>query len=242
LQYYNSDKVSHKTDAEKDGKGGWGFDGTKTEQKLEYVAWNTGWNQPVKDYMNHPVVNVSWNDAVSFCAWLTKTERAAGKITRQQEYRLPSETQWEYACRGGSRLSKLFSFGNNGEDFVRNGNVKDAEYDKKLSSKFGDSISGNDGYIFTSPVGTFQANGFGLYDMHGNVWEWCEDMYDAKIYGQRSSVTTDPLVSSEGSNRVYRGGGWSGAPVYCRSAFRGRSTPDNRNSSLGFRVSLSSVR
>jgi len=241
LQYYNADKVNHKTDAEKDGKGGSGSDGTNFEQKRSYVAWNTGWNQPVKDYMNHPVVNVSWNDAVSFCEWLTETERAAGRITRQQEYRLPSEAQWEYACRGGSRLSKLFSFGNNGEDFVRNGNVRDAAYAKELGDEYMEPISGNDGYVFSSPVGTFQANGFGLYDMHGNVWEWCEDVYDAKIYGQRSSVTTDPVVFSEGSLRVLRGGGWSDAPVFCRSAYRNGDAPDNRSDFLGFRVSLSSV-
>jgi len=96
--------------------------------------------------------------------------------------------------------------------------------------------------MFTSLVGTFQANGFGLYDMHGKVWEWCEDVYDAKIYGQRSSVTTDPLVSSVGSYRVYRGGSWSSAPVGCRSAYRGGDARVNRLSSLGFRVSLSSVR
>jgi len=241
LQYYNADKVNHKTEAEKDGKGGWGYDGTNFEQKRSYVAWNTGWNQPVKDYMNHPVVNVSWNDAVSFCEWLTKTEQAAGRITRQQEYRLPSEAQWEYACRGGSRGSKLFSFGNNGEDFVRNGNVRDAAYAKELNNKYGEPIIGSDGYVFTSPVGKFQSNGFGLFDMHGNVLEWCEDVYDSKVYGLRSSVTSDPLVSAEGSYRVDRGGSWSSAPVNCRSAYRDGSASDFRISGLGFRVSLSSV-
>lgn len=242
LQYYNADKLSHKTDAEKDGKGGWGYDGSKTEQKPEYLPWNTGWNKPVDQYMNHPVVNVSWNDAVSFCEWLTLKERRAGKIGLDQEYTLPSEAQWEYACRGGSKLSRLFSFGNDGQQLLRYGNVKDAEYAKKFTNSYGDPITGNDGYVFTSPVGSFESNGFGLFDMHGNVWEWCQDVYDAKAYQGRSGVSRDPLSSLEGSDRVNRGGGWSNAPVHCRSADRSRFTPDIRFNDLGFRVSLQSVR
>ena len=165
----------------------------------------------------------------------------AGKITRQQEYRLLSEAQWEYAYRGGSKLSKLFSFGNDGEDFAENGNVKVAAFARKVNNNFGTPISGDDSYVFTSPVGKFQANGFGLFDMHGNLWEWCEDVNDSKVYGSRNGVTNDPLVSSEGSIRVNRGGGWDFAPVNCRSAFRHWDSPVNRNLDLGFRVSLSLV-
>lgn len=242
LQYYNADKLSHKTDAEKDGKGGWGYDGSKTEQKPEYLPWNTGWNKPVDQYMNHPVVNVSWNDAVSFCEWLTLKERRSGKIGLDQEYTLPSEAQWEYACRGGSKLSRPFSFGNDGQQLLRYGNVKDEEYAKKFTNPYGDPITGNDGYVFTSPVGSFESNGFGLFDMHGNVWEWCQDVYDAKAYQGRSGVSRDPLSSLEGSNRVNRGGGWGRTPVDCRSANRDRNSPVNRRNDLGFRVSLQSVR
>jgi len=243
LQYYNADKIRHKTDAEKDGKGGWGYDGNNFEQKPNYVAWNTGWNQPVEQYMNHPVVNVSWNDAVSFCEWLTTTERTSSRIKRDQAYTLPTEAQWEYACRGGSTQSTLFSFGNNAEDFVRNGNVLDAEYAKKAPNfPYGDPIRGNDGYVFTAPVGKYRANGFGLYDMHGNVFEWCLDVYDSKAYASRSGVTKDPVASTGGSYRVYRGGSWRGAPVHCRSASRRRGSPEFRINYLGFRVVLQSVR
>ena len=110
-----------------------------------------------------------------------------------------------------------------------------------FTNKFGDPITGNDGYVFTAPIGSFQANGFGLYDIHGNVWEWCQDVYDAKVYSSRGSVTNNPVVSSGGSDRVNRGGSWSGAPVYCRSAYRIWITPAIRFNFLGFRVSLSSV-
>lgn len=103
--------------------------------------------------------------------------------------------------------------------------MKDAEYAKKFSNPCGDPISGNDGYVFTSPVGSFQANAFGLFDMHGNVLEWCQDVYDSKAYQARVGVTKDPLLLGEGSSRVSRGGSWS-------------NTPDNRNNNLGVRVSL----
>ena len=187
------------------------------------------------------LVNVSWNDSVSFCGWLTERERLSGRIRRDQAYTLPSEAQWEYACRGGSKLSKQFSFGNDGQQMIKFGNIKDAEFAKKLKNPYGDPITGNDGYVFTSPVGKFQANAFGLYDMHGNVWEWCQDVYDAKAYEGRSGVTKDPVFLKEGSYRVFRGGSWRGAPVYCRSAFRDWYTPDYRFLNLGFRVALQSV-
>ncbi|MBU6172624.1 MAG: SUMF1/EgtB/PvdO family nonheme iron enzyme [Planctomycetes bacterium] len=239
LKYYNSDKEKHKTDAEKDGKGGWGYDGEKFEQKPSYVAWNTGFNQPVKDYMDHPVVNVSWNDAVSFCKWLTQKERSSGQIRVDQEYRLLDEAQWEYAARGGSR--GLFGFGNNSNELTRYGNVKDSKFSEKFNDKFGDPLSGSDGHIFTAPVGKYKSNGFGLYDMHGNVWEWCQDGYDANAYSSRRGTVKDPYVK-EGSGRVYRGGGWVIAAVGCRSADRNGGTPGIRGSNLGFRVSLQSVR
>jgi len=242
LQYYHADKVNHKTDAEKDGKGGSGYDGTNFDKKPNYVAWNTGWNKPVDQYMNHPVVNVSWNDSVQFCTWLSKKERTAGRIRSNQEYTLPTEAQWEYACRGGSNRSQQFSFGDAVSSLVKYANVGDMTAKKRFGGNWNFNHELEDGFAFTAPVGSYPANGFGLYDMHGNVFEWCEDVYDSKVYGSRSSVTKDPLVSSEGSLRVNRGGGWFNAPVYCRSALRFWSRPDYRVYDLGFRVSLSSVR
>ncbi len=212
LNYYNADKVNHKTDAEKDGQGGYGYDGSQYEQKPSYVAWNTGWNQPVEQYMDHPVVNVSWNDATGFCKWLTTRERQTGRIGADQEYRLPTEAEWEYACRGGGQKSTLFSFGDSGEELKIYGNIKDAEYARKFSNPYGSPIAGNDGYVFTAPVGSFKPNAFGLYDMHGNVWELCMDVYDAGAYSQRSGETRDPIVTTGGWYRVGRGGGSDDSP------------------------------
>jgi len=241
LQYYNADKANHKTDAEKDGEGGFGYDGSKFEQKPEYVAWNTGWNKPVAQYMNHPVVNVSWNDSVQFCSWLTKKERAAGRIGNNQEYKLPTEAQWEYACRGGSNRSQQFSFGDSVSSLVKYANVGDLTAKKRFGENWSSNHELEDGFAFTSPVGSYPANGFGLYDMHGNVAEWCQDDYDESAYGKRKGTTRDPVISSEGSDRVNRGGSWYFAPVICRSAFRYWDSPGIRGDYLGFRVSLSSV-
>ncbi len=245
LQYYNADKVNHKTDAEKDGKGGYGYDGTKFEQNAKFVAWNTGWNNPVDQFMDHPAVNVSWNDSVSFCEWLTQKERSSGLIRADQEYRLLDEAQWEYAARCGSRSE--FGFGNNPNELTSFGNVKDSTFVAQLPNiasqfeQFGKSLVKSDGHAFTSPVGKYKPNSFGLYDMHGNVWEWCQDGYDENAYSARRSIVKDPFVK-EGSLRVHRGGSWERAAVNCRSADRIWNSPGYRVVNLGFRVSLQSVR
>ncbi len=149
-----------------------------------------------------PVEQVSWEEAVEFCDRLSK---ATGKT-----YRLPTEAEWEYACRAGTtgpyagNLDEMGWYGNN---------------------------SGNK----THPVGTKQPNGFGLYDMHGNVWEWCMDWYSENYYSQ--SPSADPTGPSTGSDRVFRGGSWfNGLAQYCRSAIRGGGAPDDRGHDLGFRL------
>jgi formylglycine-generating enzyme required for sulfatase activity len=185
--------------------------------------------------MDHPVVNVSWNDAVSFCEWLTGKERSAGRISKDQRYRLPTEAEWEYACRGGSKVSTLFSFGNEVDDLVRYGNVGDLTALKY----FGSENSGNyhpkeDGAVFTSKVGSYPPNAFGLYDMHGNVYEWCADW----IGEYPSEAVKDPTGATSGTNRVIRGGSWTEPVGFCRSAFRGSCTPDDRGCGLGFRVAV----
>jgi formylglycine-generating enzyme required for sulfatase activity len=166
------------------------------------------------DSANHPVENVSWEDAVAFCKKLSELpeERAAGRV-----YRLPTEAEWEHACRAGSTTSYTF-----GEDRQELG-----EY-AWLSSNAGSR---------THPVVEKKPNAWGLYDMHGNVWEWCSDWY-----GPYPDVpTTDPVGPSTGSFRVYRGGSWFGGAAFCRSAFRFRFFPSSRdNDGLGFRVALSS--
>ncbi len=210
---------AYKTDAEKDGKGGRGYgtDG-KFAQKPEYTWRNPGFEQTDE----HPVVNVSWNDAVAFCQWLSRKE---GKT-----YRLPTEAEWEYACRAGTETR--YYNGDDPERLVEVGNVADGT----AKEKFPDwtTISAKDGYVFTAPVGQFKSNTWGLYDMHGNVWEWCADWYGADYY--EKSPTNDPPGPSSGASRVLRGGSWDVRPFNARSAYRYGDAPDNRISNYGFRV------
>ncbi|MFN9435888.1 MAG: formylglycine-generating enzyme family protein, partial [Planctomycetota bacterium] len=212
----------YETEAETDAEGGWGYDqSTKNFSQTPKYTWRIpGF---VKDD-NHPVVNVSWNDAVAFCRWLSRVEG--------REYRLPTEAEWEYSCRAGS--SGEFSFGDDAEQLVGFGNVADATLKRHFPNFINDTVSSSDGLLFTSRTGSYQSNEFGLYDMHGNVWEWCSDWYGEY---PRSSVT-DPAGPATGSYRVYRGGGWGNAAASCRSAYRGRYTPSSRSISLGFRIAL----
>ena len=165
------------------------------------------------DSSMYPVEQVSWEDAVEFCKKLSELpeEKKAGRV-----YRLPTEAEWEYACRAGSKTA--YSFGAD-------------------SKTLGDYawFGGNSGQQ-THPVGEKKANAWGLYDMHGNVWEWCSDWYGVYPMGSVS----DPSGPSEGSVRVYRGGCWSGGAAFCRSAVRLWFVPSNRIDDYGFRVALSS--
>jgi formylglycine-generating enzyme required for sulfatase activity len=151
--------TAFKTDSEKAEKpGAWGWDPDKKQFGFnEKYSWqNAGFEQSDE----HPVVNVSWNDAVAFCNWLRKKE---GKT-----YRLPTEAEWEYACRAGT--TTLYYNGDDPEGLTKVGNVADAT----LKAKFRDwprTIRASDGYVFTAPVGKFNPNAFGLYDMHGNAWQ-----------------------------------------------------------------------
>ena len=162
---------------------------------------------------DNPVENVSWDDAVEFCRRLSElpAEKEAGNV-----YRLPTEAEWEYACRAGT--TTMYSFGDD-------------------ESKLGDCdwFSENSG-TKTHPVGGKKPNAWGLYDMHGNVWEWCQDLYG----DYPSGPVTDPTGPATGSDRVYRGGSWYGTAVYCRSANRHWYLPSYRSINLGFRVVRSS--
>lgn len=233
------DAAHYRVEIERDGKPSWGYENEngKLVESNRFRPWDPlAW----KIEMDHPVIYVSWFDAVAFCNWLSNKEGRA--------YRLPTEAEWEYACRAGS--NRRYHFGNNLEEFVRFANSADAErkvlspdaiivqYDKtgkrtETAIPF-PFVSGSDGYRWTAPVGKFQPNRFGLYDMHGNVWEWCSDWYDAKYYAR--PPLDDPQGPAAGLERVVRGGGFDNPPVDLRCARRGFELPSSRNYFCGFRV------
>ncbi|MCB9913184.1 MAG: formylglycine-generating enzyme family protein [Planctomycetes bacterium] len=168
--------------------------------------------------LDRPVEGVTWHDAVAFCVALTQAEQEAGRLPTGYEYRLPSEAQWEYACRAGT--TTRFGFAETGADLAQY-----AWY------------SGNSNGM-PHAVGRKLPNAWGLYDMHGNVWEWCGDRYATSYPG---GTVTDPLGPDSGSSRVNRGGSWYNAAYNCRSALRFNDLPSRRYSDLGFRVALVSI-
>ncbi len=187
-----------------------------------------------------PVERVSWFDAVEFCNklsaqdglrenyTLSKVERASGSITSAtvttthgNGYRLPTEAEWEYACRAGS--TTLWHTGNT------LASLNDAGWWSANATPTGSSEKR------TNRVGQKMKNTFGLYDMHGNVLEWCFDVYDEAAYGKRSGTTPDPLVTRGAEYRVLRGGSWLSVARDSRSAVRTR-TPPGHSGSFGFRV------
>jgi len=167
------------------------------------------------------VVNVTWNDAVKFCEWLSRKE---GKT-----YELPTEAEFEYACRAGT--TTRFWTGEGAESLMGSANAADASAKKRFTDW--ETTEGDDGYVFTAPVGRFRPNPWGLYDMAGNVWEWCAD--GQREYGPEP--VKDPRGPAEG-NRLLRGGSFFGNPKYCRSADRYQAAPETRNVNFGFRVAL----
>lgn len=165
-----------------------------------------------------PADNISWNDAVEFCRRLSERDAEKGAGAK---YRLPTEAEWEFACRGGS--SKAFSFGNAAGS-------REANFDG--TQPYGNGKPGQD-LAMTIKVGSYAPNPFGLYDMHGNVAEWCADWFGRSI---DLTALTDPQGPATGTRRVIRGGSWLSAGADCRSAWRGSEAPERFDSILGFRV------
>ena len=167
---------------------------------------------------SNPVEKVSWNDAVRFCSTLTAREHSNGNLKSGYAYRLPTEAQWEYAARGGNK-SKGYTY--SGSDSI--GSV--AWYDDNSGDK-------------THSVGQKSSNELGLYDMSGNVWEWCSDWKDSYPSGS----VVNPQGPDSGSSRVRRGGSWRNGFVWiCSSAFRSSFSPGVRHFNLGFRLVLASA-
>ena len=254
--------TDYKTTAETSEDGGFGWvDGVWIESP-EYNWKNIGFKQ--ED--DHPVCNVSWDDAVAYCLWLSKEEGVT--------IRLPTEAEWEYACRAGS--TSWFCNGDRDQGLKLVANIADRSL-MEITDKVEWGCNWDDGYPQTSPVGEFQPNAFGIFDMHGNAWEWCQDWYGEKYYG--SSPGEDPqgptfedlnqqeqeeinqriararkIAAESGSDQdrerlqwyerlkpkqyhVFRGGGWDNYPGFCRSADRYSShSPKIRTQWAGFRI------
>jgi formylglycine-generating enzyme required for sulfatase activity len=166
---------------------------------------------------NLPVEQVPWDDATNYCMTITQRERAAGRIPTNVVYRLPTEAEWEYACRAWT--STRFSYG---DDTGYTNLAKFAWY------------SANSG-VGTHPVGQKLPNPWGLYDMHGNVWEWCQDWWFPNLPG---GIVLDPQGSTTVWERVIRSSVWDGGPRDCRSACRYLGIPIHGLHGIGFRVVL----
>ena len=210
--------AGYRTDAEKMG----------TARIMGESGWEDGagasWRQvgfPQTD--DHPVVCVSWNDAAAFCTWLSAR---TGKTVR-----LPTEAEWEYACRAGAKTA--FQWGDNPDDGAGWCNSADLTGRERFPD-WGNVFNWADGYVFTAPAGSFKANAFGLYDIQGNVCEWCGDRYGA--IGPEPAI--DPAGPEVGTTRAIRRGAWLDRVPGSRIAFREGAAPDVRLSTLGFRVVL----
>lgn len=241
--------TKYTTDAEKSG----GALGCFPEEK-DYVdrfhkdpaiTWKTpGFAQTDE----HPVVAVSWNDAQAFCQWLSDEENAI--------YRLPSEAEWECACRAGG--TTWYSWGTDPDLAYTHANVADGalEAAQPRTTQFQRAVKlgpeDGDGVVFTAPVETYKPNAWGLHDMHGNVWEWCQDRWSADVYERffdgvprqerKDVVIEDPLFETEtdqhryGDWRVMRGGAWTCAPAAVRCSIRTFAEAGDASVYTGFRV------
>jgi formylglycine-generating enzyme required for sulfatase activity len=168
---------------------------------------------------DYPVGNVNFAEAEGFCQRLTTLGRRSGGLPADWEFRLPTEAQWEYACRAGTTTATAF-----GDRLSsRQANFRGTPYN---GAEPGPALGR------AAKVGSYPANAWGLHDMHGNTWEWCRDWYHAKLPG---GVDPD-LSAAPATSRVRRGGGWTDDGWPCRSAFRLRFEPDRRYDHIGFRV------
>jgi uncharacterized protein (TIGR02996 family) len=176
------------------------------------------------DTRRFPVENVSWEDAVEFCRLLTEKERGSGRL-----YRLPTEAEWEYSCRGGQFYKDSVPFCLAAPSASLSS--QQANFDGNYP--YGGAAKGP--YLErTATVGSYQPNVLGLYDLHGNVWEWCQDWYGP--YPDNKEAVRDPDGPPKASVRVLRGGSWGFDGRSCRSAYRNGDTPDYRALSIGFRL------
>jgi len=187
-----------------------------------------GMEGPVTDELRHPVETVTWYEASDYCTLITERRRAAGQLPDGYVYRLPTEAEWEYACRAGTTTSLHYG------DQLLSGMANfwgTQEYDASVGT-----IDNPAGIYLgrTTPVGSYAPNAWGLHDMHGNVYEWCQDWWGDYAAGP----VVDPTGPGSGSLRVLRGGVWWNRGRGCRSASRTDAAPSVKGELAGFRVVL----
>ena len=215
-----------------------GYQTLAEKQGWAYGAWNVeenrwdkhnkgSWKDPsFEQGDDNPVVCITWHDAVAFCEWLSEKEG--------RTYRLPTESEWEYCSRAGT--TTIFPWGDNPDDGEGWANGADATSEKADLFTLFPAFKWSDNYIYSSPVATFRPNAFGLYDMIGNVLQWCGDWFG----DYPNEAVKDPSGPVKGQQRILRGGAFVYGPDRSRSAFRGRNWPDFQNFYVGFRVLIES--
>jgi formylglycine-generating enzyme required for sulfatase activity len=223
-QFYREKK--YRTEPERDKKGGVGYN--PATRQIIRLSTNFNWNLTgFSQTPDHPVVNVTWNDAQEFCAWLSKR---LGKNVR-----LPTEAEWEYAARAGTETryftgnepASLRGFANIADQTLKNQGI--------IGSATWLYFDFNDNHVFTSPVGSFKPNPWGLYDMTGNVFQWCAD--GKRTYEKQAEIDpSGPTDDKDKKLRIARGGAWTAGPRDCRCSYRREYSPSRRNLILGFRV------
>jgi len=209
-------------------------------EKKEFNWKNPGFTQ--QD--NHPVVGISWKDAQAFCRWLSEKENV--------KYRLPTEAEWEYACRAGAQ--SYFAWGDSYAEIHKFANIGNVEFEKAYPDRayiqwaLDVEKDEPDPHVFTAPVGSYPANQWGIRDMHGNVWEWVEDVYIDTAYTKYKRPRYDRPIqraidpfntetfNDDGDWRSIRGGCWATSPLHCRSGIRSYYESNDAAAYLGFRV------
>lgn len=227
------ERSGHVPESVRDGTGGYGFNpaydpattsrGDAFEGRDPRYSWaNPGFVQGD----DHPVLNVTWHDAVAMAGWLSRTEG--------RRYRLPTEAEWEYACRAGS--DTRYPNGNNPQRLPEIANTFDTDSAVNWSRWSSFALRGSDGFAFTAPVGRFAPNAWGLHDMLGNAWEWVSDWHEDGYYAR--SPTDDPQGPADGDVRVRRGGSWHSWALYARCGYRNWNAPSTRYTLVGMRLLL----